>query len=125
MDTKIKVDINIDGTAIEHFSSFTLDQKFNEHHTFQLRLNHDQIEGTNNVTIEKSKDFIGKNLNIQFGVDGGTENKFTGKITKVEISQTHGFQGDILISGFSPTILIDRGPDLGSYLSKNLKSIVQ
>lgn len=125
MDTKINVDINIDGNAIEHFSSFTLDQKFNEHHTFQLRLNHDQIEGTNNVTIEKSKDFIGKNLTIQFGVDGGTENVFTGKITKVEIAQTHGFQGDILISGFSPSILIDRGPDLGSYLAKDLKTIVQ
>src|SRR6202012_2635077 len=125
MDTKIKVDINIDGTAIDHFSSFTLDQKFNEHHSFQLRLNHDQIEGTNNVTIEKSKEFIGRNLTIQFGVDGGPENTFTGKITRVEIAQTHGFQGDILISGFSPSILIDRGPDLGSYLAKYLKTIVQ
>src|SRR6202012_2012087 len=125
MDTKIKVDINIDGTAIDHFSSFTLDQKFNEHHSFQLRLNHDQIEGTNNVTLEKSKEFIGKNLTIQFGVEGGPENIFTGKITRVEIAQTHGFQGDILISGFSPSILIDRGPDLGSYLSKNFKTIVQ
>ncbi|WP_158825817.1 type VI secretion system Vgr family protein [Mucilaginibacter lacusdianchii] len=125
MENKIRVDINIEGTPILHFSSFTLNQRFNEHHTFELRLNHDQIEGTNNITLEKSKSFIGKNITVQFGALLGQENQFTGKITRVEISQSHGFQGDILISGFSPSILIDRGPDLGSYLNKDLKTILQ
>jgi type VI secretion system secreted protein VgrG len=125
METKIKVDINIEGTAIAHFSAFSLTQRFNEHHTFELRFNHDQIENTNDVTIEKSKDFIGKNLTIQFGTADGSENQFTGKITKVEIAQSHGFQGDILVSGFSPSILIDRGPDLGSYLNKDLSAILK
>ena len=125
MESKIKVDINIEGTSIAHFSTFNLDQRFNEHHTFQLRINHDQIEDTNSITLEKSKTFIGKNLTVQFGAQDGSENQFTGKITKVEISQSHGFQGDIVISGFSPGILIDRGPDLGSYLNKDLKTIIQ
>ncbi|WP_462267443.1 type VI secretion system Vgr family protein [Mucilaginibacter sp.] len=124
METKLKVDINIEGEAIAHFSSFTLDQRFNKHHAFQLRFNHDQIEGTNQVTIEKSKDFVGKNLTVQFGRIDSSENQFTGKITRVDIAQSHGFQGDIVISGFSPSILIDRGPDLGSYLNKNLKTIL-
>jgi type VI secretion system secreted protein VgrG len=125
METKIKIDISIDGTQIAHFSSFNLEQRFNEHHTFQLRFNHDQIEGSNKVTIEKSKDFIGKNLTVQFGRGEDTEHQFVGKITRVEIAQSHGFQGDIVLSGFSPSILIDRGPDLGSYLNKDLKTIVQ
>ncbi|GAB2700547.1 phage baseplate assembly protein V [Mucilaginibacter koreensis] len=125
METKIKVDINIEGTVIAHFSAFSLTQRFNEHHTFELRFNHDQIENTNDVTIEKSKDFIGKNLTIQFGTADGSENQFTGKITKVEIAQSHGFQGDILVSGYSPSILIDRGPDLGSYLNKDLSAILK
>ncbi|MBD1391655.1 type VI secretion system Vgr family protein [Mucilaginibacter glaciei] len=125
MDSKIKVDISIEGTPIAHFSSFTLDQRFNEHHTFQLRFNHDQIENTNKVTLEKSKEFIGKNLTVQFGRIEDAEHQFTGKITRVEISQSHGFQGDIVISGFSPSILIDRGADLGSYLNKDLKTILQ
>ncbi|MBS7566735.1 type IV secretion protein Rhs [Mucilaginibacter sp. Bleaf8] len=125
MENKIRVDINIEGTPIAHFSSFTLNQRFNEHHTFELRLNHDQIEGTNHITLERSKAFIGKNITVQFGTLLGKENQFTGKITRVEISQSHGFQGDILISGFSPSILLDRGPDLGSYLNKDLKTILQ
>lgn len=125
MDSKIKVDISIEGTPIAHFSSFTLEQRFNEHHTFQLRFNHDQIENTNKVTLEKSKEFIGKNLTVQFGTGEDSEHQFTGKITRVEIAQSHGFQGDIVISGFSPSILIDRGADLGSYLNKDLKTILQ
>ncbi|WP_345949706.1 MULTISPECIES: phage baseplate assembly protein V [unclassified Mucilaginibacter] len=125
MENKISVEINIEGTPIAHFSSFVLNQRFNEHHSFELRLNHDQIEGTNNVTLEKSKTFIGKNITVQFGNFLGKENQFTGKVTRVEISQSHGFQGDILISGFSPSILIDRGPDLGSYLNKSLTTILQ
>ncbi|RFZ92281.1 type IV secretion protein Rhs [Mucilaginibacter conchicola] len=125
METKIKVDISIEGTPITHFSSFNLEQRFNEHQSFQLRFNHHQIENTNKVTLEKSKDFIGKNLTVQFGRGEESEHQFTGKITRVEIAQSHGFQGDIVISGFSPTVLIDRGPDLGSYLNKDLKTIVQ
>jgi type VI secretion system secreted protein VgrG len=125
METKIKVDLSIEGTQITHFSSFNLEQRFNEHHTFQLRFNHDQIENTNKITLEKSKEFIGKNLTAQFGRGEDYEHQFIGKITRVEISQSHGFQGDIVVSGFSPSILIDRGPDLGSYLNKDLKTIVQ
>lgn len=125
METKIKVDISIEGTQITHFSSFNLEQRFNEHHTFQLRFNHDQIENTNKITLEKSKEFMGKNLTVQFGRGEEYEHQFIGKITRVEISQSHGFQGDIVVSGFSPSILIDRGPDLGSYLAKDLKTIVQ
>lgn len=125
METKIKVDISIEGTQILHFSSFTLDQHFNRHHLFQLRFNHDQIENTNKVTLERSKDFIGKNLTVQFGRGEDYEHQFIGKITRVEIAQSHGFEGDIILSGASPSILIDRGPDLGSYLAKNLKTIVQ
>lgn len=125
METKIKVDISIEGTQITHFSSFNLEQRFNEHQSFQLRFNHDQIEKTNKVTLEKSKEFIGKNLTVQFGRGEETEHQFVGKITRVEIAQSHGFQGDIVVSGFSPTILIDRGPDLGSYQGKTLKTIVE
>jgi uncharacterized protein involved in type VI secretion and phage assembly len=125
MVNKLIVDISIEQMSITHFSRFTLDQRFNEHHFFELRINHDQLEGTSNITLTKSKDFIGKSLTAQFGTIGDTANIFTGIITKVEIAQTHGFQGDIIITGQSPDILIDRGPDLGSYLGKDLKTIIQ
>lgn len=124
MVNKLIVDISIEQVTITHFSRFMLDQRFNEHHTFELRINHDQIENTGGITLTKSKDFIGKNLTVQFARLGDTGNIFTGIITKVEIAQTHGLRGDIVITGYSPDILLNRGPDLGSYLNKDLKSII-
>lgn len=124
MEHRVKVEINIEETPISTFSKFNLNQSFNEHHTFELRFNQDQIEQPGALSLKRSKDFIGKNLTIEFGNIPGLENRFSGIITKVEIAQSHGFMGDIIISGFSPTILIDRGPDLGSYLGKDLKSII-
>ncbi|WP_367866933.1 type VI secretion system Vgr family protein [Pedobacter sp. WC2423] len=125
MVNKLIADINIEQVPITHFSLFSLDQRFNEHHIFELRINHDQVEGTSSITLAKSKDFIGKSLTAQFGILGEPQNIFTGIIAKVEIAQTHGFQGDIVITGYSPGILLDRGPDLGSYLNKNLKTILK
>jgi hypothetical protein len=46
MINKLTVDISIEQVAIMHFSRFMLDQRFNEHHTFELRINHDQVEET-------------------------------------------------------------------------------
>ncbi|HTD99893.1 MAG TPA: contractile injection system protein, VgrG/Pvc8 family, partial [Mucilaginibacter sp.] len=124
MENKLNVSINIDGTTISHFSAFSLEQKFNEHHKFELRFNHDLVETQGTSSLSNSKNFIGKNITVEFGVDSGNEQVFVGKVTRVEFSQSHGYQGDLIVSGFSPTILLERGPDLGSYLAKNLKSII-
>jgi type VI secretion system secreted protein VgrG len=125
MEKKLNVSINIESTSISHFSSFTLEQKFNEHHKFELRFNHDQVESQGMISLTNSKNFIGKNITVEFGADAGSEQIFVGKVTRVEFSQSHGYQGDLIVSGFSPTILLERGPDLGSYLAKDLKTIVE
>lgn len=122
---KLNVSINIDGTSILHYSAFSLEQKFNEHHKFELRFDHDLVETPGMASLANSKNFMGKNITVEFGVEQGKEQVFVGKVTKVEFSQSHGYQGDLIVSGFSPTILLERGPDLGSYLNKDLKSIIQ
>lgn len=121
----MNVNISIEGTPIPHFSSFTLKQQFNEHHFFQLRFNHDQLGAPGMITLEQSRNFMGKNLTIDFGREGGQEQTFVGKVTRVELAQSHGYHGVLIISGYSPTILIDRGPDLGSYLNKDLSAIIR
>ncbi len=125
MDQIVKAEINIEGTPITHFNSFSLKQQFNRHHYFELRFNHDQIGLPGMITLEKAKTFIGKNLSVEFGSMPGKEQAFIGKITRVDLAQSHGYHGILVVSGYSPTILIDRGPDLGSYLSKDLASIVR
>jgi uncharacterized protein involved in type VI secretion and phage assembly len=123
MEKKLNVDISIEGTTITHFSSFMLKQRFNEHHYFELRFNHDQMGLPGMITLEQSRNFIGKNLSVQFSAAEG-EQVFVGKITRVELAQSHGYHGMLIVSGYSPTILIDRGPDLGSYYNKDLRAIV-
>ncbi|MEO3405637.1 phage baseplate assembly protein V [Mucilaginibacter sp. CAU 1740] len=125
MENKVITSIYIDGSQITHYSAFTLMQRFNEHHSFELRFNYDQVETFGSLSLDKSKDFVGKNITVEFGNLSGQEQIFTGKITRVEFAHTNGYHGELIVSGHSPSILLERGPDVGSYLAKNLQSIVQ
>lgn len=125
MEKKLITEINIEDKAITHFASFTLQQEFNNHHFFELRFNHDQMGAPGLINLDDSRDFVGKTLTASFGFESNTLQRFSGLVTKVELSQIHGYHGVLIVSGYSPTILIDRGEDLGSYLDKDLNEIVK
>ncbi|KLT63713.1 type VI secretion system Vgr family protein [Pedobacter sp. BMA] len=125
MEKKLITEINIEGKAITHFASFSLQQQFNAHHYFELRFNHDQMGAPGLISLDDSRGFVGKTLTASFGHAGEQLQNFAGLVTKVELAQSHGYHGVIIVSGYSPTILIDRGPDLGSYLAKSLNDIVK
>lgn len=124
MNINFNKEISIEGKVISHFSSFSLQQAFNAHHYFELRFNHDQLGEPGLITLDDSREFVGKTLTATFGYAMASLQKFSGLVTKVELSQSHGYHGVLIVSGYSPTILIDRGPDLGSYLDKTLDDIV-
>ena len=125
MEKKLIAEINIEDKEITHFASFTLKQAFNEHHYFELRFNHDQMGAPGLISLDDSRDFVGKTLTASFGHSPEGMQNFVGLVSKVELSQSHGYHGVLIVSGYSPTILIDRGPDLGSYLDKDLNEIVK
>ncbi|MFC3561211.1 type VI secretion system Vgr family protein [Pedobacter jamesrossensis] len=125
MEKKLTAEINIEDKAITHFASFTLKQAFNEHHYFELRFNHDQMGAPGLISLDDSRDFVGKTLTASFGHSPEGMQNFVGLVSKVELSQSHGYHGVLIVSGYSPTILFDRGPDLGSYLDKDLNEIVK
>ncbi|WP_293783895.1 phage baseplate assembly protein V [uncultured Pedobacter sp.] len=125
MEKKLIAEINIEDKEITHFASFSLTQAFNEHHYFELRFNHDQMGAPGLITLDDSRDFVGKTLTASFGHSPEKMQNFKGLVSKVELSQNHGYHGVLIVSGYSPTILIDRGPDLGSYLDKDLNEIVK
>ncbi|WP_412465787.1 type VI secretion system Vgr family protein [Pedobacter sp. KLB.chiD] len=125
MENKLIVEISIEDAAIAHFASFNLLQAFNQHHYFELHFNHDQLGAPGLISLDDSRDFVGKTLTASFGYSAENLQHFAGLVTKVELSQSHGYHGVLIVSGYSPTILIDRGPDLGSYLDKDLDTIVK
>lgn len=125
MERKLITEINIENKAITHFASFSLKQSFNNHHYFELCFNHDQMGLPGLITLDDSREFVGKTFTASFGHANDSLQHFTGIVTKVELSQKHGYHGVLVVSGYSPTILIDRGADLGSYLDKTLDDIVK
>jgi len=125
MEKKLITEINIEDKAINHFASFSLQQAFNSHHYFELRFNHDQMGAPGLIHLNDSRDFVGKTLTASFGYSQEQLQHFSGLVTRVELAQSHGYHGVLIVSGYSPTILIDRGEDLGSYLDKDLNDIVK
>lgn len=124
MERKLITEINIEDKAITHFDSFDLEQQFNGHHYFELRFKQNQFGLPSLINLDDSRDFVGKTLTASFGYQVNGLQEFAGLVTKVELAQNHGYNGVLIVSGYSPTILIDRGPDLGSYLDKDLNEIV-
>ncbi|MET4141978.1 phage baseplate assembly protein V [Pedobacter sp. UYP1] len=124
MEINLIKEIHIGDKAILHFTSFSLKQKFNAHHYFELKFNHDQLGLPGLITLDDSRDFVGETLTASIGYLTETPQNFAGIVTKVELTQSNGYHGILIVSGYSPTILIDRGPDLGSYLDKSLNDIV-
>ncbi|HMI59478.1 MAG TPA: phage baseplate assembly protein V [Puia sp.] len=117
--------IDIDGTNISQFSSLTIAQSIFEHHNFRLICPTEAIDGTQGI-LNSSRNMIGGTIKIQIQVVGGNGTlQFAGVVTQVEASRRSGHAGDIIISGFSPTILLDNGPHCQSWEKKAVKNIAQ
>jgi type VI secretion system secreted protein VgrG len=116
--------ININGESIAQFTSFTLQQNIFEHHNFTLVCPVESIDGKLGVVFNQSKEWIGASINVQIKMIGGSGVlDFAGVVTQVETARFSGHAGDLIITGYSPTILLDSGPHCKSWEKKALKNI--
>ncbi|RLJ31669.1 uncharacterized protein involved in type VI secretion and phage assembly [Chryseobacterium sp. 7] len=114
----VKLDIVIEGKMIKHFKHFRLQQSVKKHHYFELTLAHDTLDGIQNHDLEEAQQFLGKRLTVVFkykDVEGSPERTFVGVITKVGFSQENHSLGNIVLKGYSPTILLDGAPHTQSF----------
>ena len=56
-------------------------------------------------------------------VGGKGKLDFAGVVTQVETARFSGHAGDLIITGYSPTILLDSGPHCKSWEKKAIKNI--
>ncbi|MEN4761029.1 phage baseplate assembly protein V [Chryseobacterium sp. C39-AII1] len=107
----VELEIVVDGKIIRHFKHFKLQQSVRKHHDFELILAHDSLGNIENHDLQEAQNFLGKRLTVVFrykDVDNnGPERTFAGIITKVAYSQEKMSLGNIILKGFSPTILMD------------------
>ncbi|MCU7619338.1 phage baseplate assembly protein V [Chryseobacterium sp. PBS4-4] len=114
----VKLEIVIEGKVIQHFKNFELHQSAIKHHQFSLTLAYDSLGNAENHNLEEAQNFLGKRLTVIFkykDVIDGPERNFVGVITEVGFSQEKGSLGNIVLTGFSPTVLLDAAPHIQSF----------
>jgi type VI secretion system secreted protein VgrG len=120
--TETKISIN--GKDIAQFTSFTLQQNIFEHHTFTLVCPAESIDGKMGSIFNQSKELIGAPINVRIlAIAGKGRLDFAGVVAQVETARFSGHAGDLIITGYSPTILLDSGPHCKSWEKKALKNI--
>lgn len=115
----------IDGNEVLHFNSFTLNQNIFSHHQFKLTCPVETIDGVTGI-FTLSRELIGCTFSAHIScIELKGEMQFSGIITSVETSRLNGNYGEIIISGYSPTITLDSGPHCKSWEQKSITDIVQ
>lgn len=125
MAQAVETTIEINGVKINQFTSLKLSQGIYEHHSFRLVCPAKAVE-EDGAVLRESKGLIGTAVHIK--VISETERSelvFTGIVTQMEATCNNGHPGNIVITGYSPTILLDSGRHCRSWLRKSVKSILK
>ncbi|CAA7387194.1 type VI secretion system Vgr family protein [Chryseobacterium fistulae] len=114
-----KLDVVVNGKSIKYFKHFRLHQSARKHHYFELILAHDSLGEAQNHNLEQAQQFLGKRLTVTFkykdAENESPERTFVGVVTKVAFSQEKMSLGNIVLKGYSPTILMDSAPHTQSF----------
>ena len=114
----MKLSLVIEGKVIKYYKHFKLKQSAQRHHEFTLTLAHDTLGNNQNHTLEEANKFLGKRLTAVISykdIENCPERTFVGVITGVGFSQEKMSLGNIVLSGFSPTILLDGARHIQSF----------
>lgn len=114
----VKLSLVIDGQIINHFKHFKLTQSAKKHHEFHIELPYNVLGTAENHKLEQAQNFLGKRLTAIFNykdVMESPERVFVGVITEVGFAQEQGSLGNILLTGYSPTLLLDAAPHTQSF----------
>ncbi|MBD3907340.1 phage baseplate assembly protein V [Chryseobacterium sp. Ch-15] len=114
----VKLSLVIEGKVIKYYKHFKLTQSSQKHHEFTLTLAHDTLGDRQTHTLEEANKFLGKRLTAVIAykdIENSPERTFVGVITGVGFSQEKMSLGNIVLSGYSPTILLDGAPHIQSF----------
>jgi hypothetical protein len=127
MQNQVIAVIEVEDQRIEYYSSVVIRQQFNAHHHFAIRIRYDVMEKSGSFSVSHAQKMIGKSTVIKLLQAGSLEvaYEFRGLICEISMEQSDNFTSDLVLKGYSPTILLDNGPHLLSFYKKELKNIVQ
>lgn len=114
----VRLEIFVEGEPVKFFKHFKLTQSAVRHHEFDLTLAYDTLGSVENHNLEQAQKFLGKRITVVFkykDIEEGPERNFVGVITEVGFSQEKGSLGNLVLTGYSPTILLDAAPHIQSF----------
>lgn len=122
MKQPLAIIFGIDSKKISHFTTIDLKQTINDHHRFEISVPHNTVESPLAYTLENAQGWLGKVVHIKLEEN----NNFLGVVTNITFNQKNGHSGNqIIVSGYSKTILLESGKKLYSWEELALKEIVK
>ena len=114
------IQIVIDGNIFNHYQSFKLEQSITTHHIFTLVLHTDVLGQEEDHSLEKAREFLGRRLSAtftyrNFNVHNTPDREFIGVITGVAFSGSQSNKSSIVLTGESPTALLNGAPHTQSF----------
>ena len=129
MDNIVRVNIELeDGTVVQPFHGIKLTHAIAKHSYFELRCPMNTFEEANEPLMNRTMDLFGKVIKVVFRT--GRENTdtdyfFKGIITEIAVDKFQGLGGDILIKGYSPTIILEEGSSYATFENKTISQCVE
>ncbi len=120
--------LTLDGKEFLRKNSYevTLHQKTNDHDMFTIVVPDDALDTFKGYVMENSKNLLGKEIGITYWRFGESKHYFQGVIGKIKNKKDEGGgYGDLYITGYAPSILLESGKDCQSFEDKSLEQIVK
>jgi uncharacterized protein involved in type VI secretion and phage assembly len=126
MSNLSSVQIEIGGKRVDIFSRVSISQWIDRHHTFELNVPIEQVEGAGAMKINQSKEFISKEvtITIKYRQGGGSPFVFRGFITQLYLTKQATSGSSVVIRGFSASILLEQGSRYAAFFQKDHAAIV-
>lgn len=117
--------ISIDGKDFKGSFAVEIIQNTHHHDTFEVTTPDDNFDSFEGYVMENSKNLSGKNITIDFWRYGSSKQSFRGIIGKVTNKKNEGGgYGNLIITGFAPSIFLESGKDCQSFEDKTLAQII-
>ena len=124
----VRLTIYMQGKEIARFKHFHLSQTTAGHHSFTLVIDHDALGAPQDHELEEARKLLGKSITVTFAyknvLNGGPERDFIGVVTQVGFTREYGNRGNIVLSGNSPTVLLDGAPHMQSFGGTQVVSLL-
>ena len=118
--------LSLDGEPFLSRNSYevTLEQKTNAHDTFSIIVPDDALDTYEGFVMENSKKLLGKKISLSYWQYGSENQVFSGIVTGLKNRKESGY-GKLVITGHSPSILLENGRADRSFEQLSLSQIIK